>query len=340
VKIAIDAMGGDFGPAVTLDGVATVHQKHRNVEFMIYGRESSVLPVMKITGLCTSSRVTFFDCSEVVEMDDKPSGALRKKKHSSMRKAVDSVGAKEAHACVSAGNTGALMGMSRFVLKRLPNINRPAICGTMPTLSKTTKLLDLGGNIDCSSADLFDFSVMGSVLSEYTENRSNPSIGLLNIGEEEMKGNEQIKCTADLLEKSPLNYVGYVEGDDIFKGVVDVIVCDGFVGNVALKASEGAAKMLASIAKEEFNRNAVSKTFGLLCTPIFRKLKGRVDPRNYNGASILGLNGTVVKSHGSADKISFAKAVEVALQEARQKIPEKIGVILSDSNHVKREEKE
>ena len=334
MKIAIDAMGGDFGPVVTIAGLARSLKMHNDLEAQIYGVEELTLPQLRDSGLIKSSRIDFFHSSETIAMDDKPAMALRSKKDSSMRRAVDSVKMETTDACVSAGNTGVLMGIARFVLKTLPGISKPAICGTMPGVNATSKLLDLGANVDCSSEDLLGFAIMGSVLTQFTSGVNKPTVALLNIGQEEIKGNEQIKRTAEILDRSNINYVGFVEGNDIYNGVVDVIVCDGFIGNVALKASEGAAKLLTEVARDEYRRNVVTKLIGALSLPVLKRLKQRVDPRRHNGASLLGLRGTVVKSHGSADELSFSNAIEVAFSETEQKIPKKIGSMLEENEAI------
>ena len=328
MKIAIDAMGGDHGPVVTLAGLSHSISTHPDLEATVFGSEDKVLPFLKKYALLQSNRIDFIHTTETVKMDDKPAIALRSKKDSSMRRAIDAVKNGNCSACVSAGNTGALMGIARFVLKTMPGISKPAICGTMPGIKKSTKLLDLGANVDCSSEDLLGFAIMGSILARYTSGVERPTVALLNIGMEEIKGNEQIRKTSEILEDSNINYIGYVEGDDIFKGTVDVIVCDGFIGNIALKSSEGVAKMLSSIAREEYHKNLITKMSGLLSLPVLNNLKKRLDPRRHNGASLLGLKGTVVKSHGSADELSFANAIEVARYESTRKIPDQIGNLM------------
>ncbi|OUU76031.1 MAG: phosphate acyltransferase [Methylococcaceae bacterium TMED69] len=330
MKIAIDAMGGDYGPLITIQAVSRVLDSNKFIDFELFGNFEKAKPFMKKFQLISSSRINFIHTEEVVESNDRPSLALRVKKQSSMRLAIDSIKEKKNNACVSAGNTGALLGIARFVLKTLPGVSKPAICGVLPGINKVTRVLDLGANIDCSAQDLRSFAIMGSVLSKSTGGILRPTVGLLNIGEEEVKGNDIIKATADLLAAGDLNYCGFVEGDDIFKGTVDVIVCDGFVGNVALKAGEGAAKLLSGIAREEFSKNIFTKLSYLFAKNVTSNLKNRVDHRNYNGASLLGLRGTVVKSHGSADSISFQKAIMVAVNEVSQKVPEVIGAQLEE----------
>ncbi len=323
-------MGGDFGPGVTLPAAATALARFPDLELVIVGDEQAVLAPLAECGLKDDRRVEFVHAPQVVEMHERPSAALRGKRESSMRRAIDLVKSGDTAACISAGNTGALMAIARFVLKTLPGIDRPAICAVMPSAKKTTHVLDLGANVDSSSAELFRFAVMGAVFAEAVDNRVNPSVALLNIGEEEIKGNDRVKHTALLLEQSSLNYAGYVEGNDIFAGKVDVVVCDGFVGNVALKASEGVARMLAEIAREEFKRNWMTRLGALCAMPGLKALRNRADPRSYNGASLLGLRGTVVKSHGSADALSFAHAIEVAMVEAEKAVPERISHLLEE----------
>ena len=257
-------------------------------------------------------------------MDEKPAQALRGKKDSSMRVALNLVKAAEAQACISAGNTGALMATGRFVLKTLSGIDRPAIISTLPTIGGHTHMLDLGANVDTPAEVLYQFALMGSVLTSAVDNIERPTVGLLNIGEEDMKGNEQVKQAAALLSGSSLNYVGFVEGDDIYKGTVDVVVADGFVGNVALKTSEGLAKMVSHYMKQEFKRNIFTKLAALVAMPVLNAFKARIDPRVYNGATLVGLRGIVIKSHGSADIFSFSNAIKEAVMEVEQNVPEMI----------------
>lgn len=330
MKIAIDAMGGDYGPSITIEAVSKALDCDKCINFELFGNFDEAKPFLEKFNLLRSSNINFIHTEEVVNSNDKPSFALRAKKQSSMRLAINSIKEHKNIACVSAGNTGALLGIARFVLKTLPGVSKPAICGVLPGLNKVTRVLDLGANIECSAEDLRSFAIMGSVLSRSAGGIQQPTIGLLNIGEEEVKGNDVIKATAELLADSDLNYCGFVEGDDIFKGSVDVIVCDGFVGNVALKAGEGAAKLLSGIAREEFSKNIFTKMSYLLAKKVTANLKNRVDHRNYNGASLLGLRGTVVKSHGSADSVSFQKAIMVAVNEASQEVPKIIGAQLAE----------
>jgi glycerol-3-phosphate acyltransferase PlsX len=271
-----------------------------------------------------SNRVTVHSASEVVAMSEPPADALRRKKDSSMRVAVNLVKNGVAQACVSAGNTGALMAISRFVLKTLPGIDRPAIASQLPTRKGVTTALDLGANVNCTPEQLLQFAVMGSALVAAVDGIDRPSVGLLNIGEEDIKGNEVVKQAAELLKVSGLNFYGNIEGTDIYKGTTDVVVCDGFVGNVALKTSEGLATMLADFLREEFTRSPTRKLLALFSLPILRAFKRRVDPRRYNGATLVGLKGIVVKSHGGADALAFRYALKKAYVEVAQGIPERI----------------
>ena len=322
--IAIDAMGGDFGPTVTVPAAARALDRYPELSLQLVGDEVAIETQLSHLDARYRERAAILHAPQRVEMNDKPSIALRSRRDSSMRYAVDCVKDGRAQAAVSAGNTGALMAIARFVLKTLPGIDRPAICGAMPGLNHATHMLDLGANIDSSSEELFRFAVMGSVLASAIADRKDPTVALLNIGEEEIKGNDRVKQTAALLEASGMNYFGFVEGDDIFKGKVDVVVCDGFVGNVALKASEGVARMLAQFAREEFNRNALTKMGAMMARPALSALRKRADPGRYNGASLLGLRGIVVKSHGSADVSSVTNAICVAMLEIDKNVPERI----------------
>jgi glycerol-3-phosphate acyltransferase PlsX len=321
-------MGGDHGPKVVVPAALAALKRHPSLELCLVGDEAAVRAALSAAGGLTDERLTLRHAEERVEMHDKPSMALRSKRNSSMRYAIDMVKAGEVSACVSAGNTGALMAIARFVLKTLPGIDRPAICAMLPGLRQSTRVLDLGANVDSSSEELFRFAVMGSVISAAIDGRPNPRVALLNIGEEEIKGNDAVKQTAVLLEKSSLNYQGFAEGNDIFSGEYDVIVCDGFVGNVALKAAEGVASMLSQIARTELTRTWWRKLGALCAAPALRSLRDRADPRRYNGASLLGLRGIVIKSHGSADDVSFGRAIDEAVSEVRQAVPERISATL------------
>jgi len=313
ITVAIDCMGGDHGPRVTVPAALQFVREHGDVRVILVGRSEAIRPVL---GDAAVEGVAVRHAAEVVTMDELPSLALRNKKDSSMRVAINLVKAGEADACVSAGNTGALMAISRFVLKMLPGIDRPAICAVLPTMSGHTHVLDLGANVDCSPEHLLQFGIMGSSLVSALELRERPTVGILNIGEEEIKGNDVAKRAAELLADSGLNFVGNVEGDGVYKGDADVIVCDGFVGNVALKTSEGLAQLLATFLRQEFRRNLLTKLAAVVALPVLQRFKKRVDHRQYNGATLLGLKGIVVKSHGSADVLAFTRALQRAAEEA------------------------
>jgi glycerol-3-phosphate acyltransferase PlsX len=322
--VALDAMGGDHGADVVVPAAFKVLSNLDDIELSLVGDEAELKRVIRMRGFDLGPRVSIRHASQHVEMDELPSQALRTKKDSSMRVAIDLVKEGAAHACVSAGNTGALMATARFVLKTLPGIDRPAIISALPAMDAHTRMLDLGANVEATPRQLFEFAVMGSVLTSAVDNVTRPRIGLLNIGQEEIKGNERVKEAARLLAASTLHYIGFVEGDDIYKGTADVIVCDGFVGNVALKSSEGVAQMIGHYLKQEFERNLLTRAAGLVAWPVLRALKRKIDPREYNGASLVGLRGIVVKSHGSADMLGFANAIEEARAEIEKNIPGRI----------------
>jgi glycerol-3-phosphate acyltransferase PlsX len=316
VTVAIDCMGGDHGAHVTVPAVLRYLADDPESAFILVGRQSEIEAELARHRVA-SPRLRIRHAADVVEMDDPPATALRSKKDSSMRVAVDLVKNGDAQACVSAGNTGALMAISRFVLKTLPGIDRPAIATTLPTLHGHTCVLDLGANVDCTAEHLLQFGIMGSELVASLDANPQPTVGLLNIGEEAIKGNEVVKQAAELLRASELNFYGNVEGDDIYKGTTDVVVCDGFVGNVALKSSEGVAQMLSTALREEFNRNILTRLAGLVAFPVLQHFKKRLDHRRYNGATLIGLRGIVIKSHGSADTFAFGFAIRRAVEEAR-----------------------
>ncbi len=322
--IAVDAMGGDHGPDVVIPAALRVLKARDDLRIVLVGDESILAASLGAAADGLGDRLVIQHASQRVEMDDLPSHALRNKKDSSMRVALNLVKDGKADACVSAGNTGALMATARFVLKTLAGIDRPAICTRLPSLKGETWMLDLGANVDCTSEHLCQFALMGSVLAAAVDGIERPRVGLLNIGEEEIKGNEQVKKAALCLETAKLNYIGFVEGDDIYKGDVDVVVCDGFVGNVALKTSEGLAKMISEFMKREFTRNVFTKLAGIVALPVLRAFRRRIDPRRYNGASLLGLRGIVVKSHGGADALALANAIEFAVLEVQQAVPQRI----------------
>jgi glycerol-3-phosphate acyltransferase PlsX len=327
ITIAIDAMGGDQGPAVTVPAAIDMLKKHATLRLILVGDTEALKQQLLLWKAVENERLIIQHASQVVGMDELPSIALRTKKDSSMRVAINLVKQGMAQAAVSAGNTGALMAIARFVLKTIPGIDRPAISAVLPTMKAGMKVrvLDLGANVDSEVEYLMQFAVMGSVLTSAVDNIKNPSVGLLNIGAEEIKGNDQVKKAAQLLSHTPgINYIGYVEGDEIYKGVADVVVCDGFVGNVALKVTEGAVKMMGQYTKEAFKRNWLTRLSGLLALHVLKGLRKRMDPARYNGASLVGLQGIVIKSHGSANRLAFENAIHEALSEVEKDIPQRI----------------
>jgi len=326
IKVSIDASGGDNGIPVTIAAGIKALGELDDLQIIFVGDQDSINSELANNSLAEkfNGRYSVIHASEVVAMNEAPSNALRKKKDSSMRVAINLVKEAKADACVSAGNTGALMAISRFVLKTIKGIDRPAIMGRMPTMNDHCHMLDLGANVDSSPEALVEFATMGSIATSHTENIPNPTVGLLNVGEEEMKGNDKIKKTAELLKESGLNYTGFVEGDDIYKGSVDVVVCDGFEGNIALKASEGVASMMSHYLKRAFTKNIFTKIVALIATPVLKDFKSNLNPGKYNGASLLGLRGIVVKSHGGAGVDSFLSAIIEAHAEAHAKIIDKI----------------
>lgn len=335
MTIALDAMGGDFGPSVVVPAALTALNKWPNLHLILVGNEASIQAELNQhkTRLRQDVKARFeiLATTEVVAMDEPPAVALRTKKNSSMRVAINLVKDKRAKACVSAGNTGALMATARFVLKTLPGIDRPAILSFIPTriATKPVRVLDLGANVDCSAQDLFQFAVMGMVVSQTVDARPLPKVALLNIGAEAIKGNEQVKATQKLLEQAQgINFVGYVEGNDIFSGDVDVIVCDGFVGNVALKTSEGVAKLIATFIKEAFTRNLWSRIAACFAMPVLKSLRKRIDPARYNGACLVGLGGIVIKSHGGASVVAYTAAIGEAIRQVESDIVMKIASTL------------
>jgi glycerol-3-phosphate acyltransferase PlsX len=320
-------MSGDHGAEVAVPAALDVLASTPDLRLIIVGRGEVVRPLLGAA--LDDERCRFVEATEVVAMDERPQDALRRKKNSSMRVAINLVEKGEASACVSAGNTGALLATARFVLGMVPGIDRPAIVSALPAAGGYTVMLDLGANPDCNDEHLVQFAVMGSVIASDLHGIERPRVGLLNVGEEDIKGTEEIKAAHKRLTGSALNYVGFVEGDKIFSGAVDVVVTDGFTGNVALKAMEGLAKFISGAMKEEFTRSAVRKIGALAAAPTLKALKARLDPRVYNGASMVGLQGVVIKSHGGADRLSFANAVRVAVTEARNGVPEQIGELLA-----------
>lgn len=314
-------MGGDHGLRVVIPACVRAARNNPDLKLLLVGEQNQVNTHLKKFGITNNSQFSVVHASEIVEMDELPSHAMRNKKDSSMRVAINLVKEGRAQACVSAGNTGALMATARFVLKTLPGIDRPAIIAELPTMHGKTRVIDLGANVDSCAEHLFQFAVMGSALIQAVDKKAMPKIALLNIGVEEIKGNDQVKRTAHMLaECNLMNYVGYVEGDQFYSGDVDLVVCDGFVGNVALKASEGLAKLMLAVLKESFTKNWLSKLAGLVALPALGHLKKRMDPARYNGASLLGLNGIVVKSHGGASELAFQYAIEEAKLQVKNNV--------------------
>ena len=329
ITVAVDAMGGDHGPDVTVAAALSALDQDPDLRLILVGQQDAMSARLPTRDL-PRDRLDIQHASEVVGMDEDPAHVLRHKKDSSMRVAINLVRSGSADACVSAGNTGALMATARFVLKTLPGIDRPAIMSALPSLRGHVHMLDLGANVDSPPELLLQFAVMGSIVVKYLENKPRPSVGLLNIGVEDIKGNEVVKQAAELMTRSNLNYQGYVEGDAIYTGDVDVIVCDGFDGNVALKTSEGLAQMIGSLMREEFSRNVLTRVSGLLAMPIIKAFRERIDHRQYNGASFVGLNGIVIKSHGGADAVAFRQAIREGVNEVKQRVPKHISEELAD----------
>src|SRR5699024_8032962 len=323
-RIAVDAMSGDRGHVVAVEAALSTLQAEADVAITLVGDEAVLTQALAKRKHAVGERLRIQHASEVVAMAESPAKALRSKKDSSMRVAINLVHAGEADACVSAGNTGALMATARFVLKTLCGIDRPAIISPLPARGGHTLMLDLGANAEATPEQLLQFAVMGSVLAERVYGVSNPRVGLLNIGSEDIKGNSQIQEAGRLLSDTDLNYIGFVEGDDVYVGEVDVVVCDGFVGNVALKTSEGLGKLISEYLREEFSRNLFTKLAALCAMHVLKAFRLRVDPRQYNGATFVGLQGTVIKSHGGADAIAFASAIKQAGLEVEHNVPTRI----------------
>ena len=316
-------MGGDHGLSVTVPASIDALKTFPDIQIILVGQESSINNELE-KHQYDPARLTVQHADQVVEMDDLPSKALRNKRKSSMRISLNLVKEDQAQACVSAGNTGALMAVAKFVLKTIPGIDRPAICTSMPTMKGHVHVLDLGANVGCTGDNLMQFSLMGSVLAQAVDENPSPRVGLLNIGEEEIKGHQRIKDAHALLTDTKINYIGYVEGDDIYKGDTDVVACDGFDGNIALKSSEGVAKMISFYLKEAFTKNIFTKIIALMAYPVLSAFKEKVDPRRYNGASLLGLRKIVIKSHGGADQLSYFHAIKEARLEVIKNVPELI----------------
>ena len=320
-------MSGDRGAEIVVRAAAACLQKYSSIELILVGDTQTLSDfVTRIIG--EDSRVRIVQASEIVAMDDAPADAIRKKKDSSMRVAVDLVKNGDAQAAVSAGNTGALMAISKFVLKTLPGIDRPAIIGELPSFDGSLHMLDLGANTLCSADQLFQFAVMGSIVARDVLGLESPRVALLNIGAEEAKGHDTIKDAAALIGDSSLNYVGFIEGTDIFRGKADVVVTDGFTGNVALKTMEGTVGLAKDYVRRAFSQSWFSRMQALLARPVLASLRNQMDSRNYNGATLVGLNGIVIKSHGGADAYSFQHAIETAIVEVRNQLPQQIGSLL------------
>jgi len=320
-------MSGDRGPSVSVPAALAAAREFRDVRFTLTGRQPDL--ERELAGAVLPNLSCLF-ATEVVEMTDHPREALRRKKDSSMRRAIDLVKANDAHACVSAGNTGALMATAHFVLKMLPGVERPAIVSIIPSRGGHTYMLDLGANASCTPAQLCQFAVMGSVLAaDLPGAHERPRVGLLNIGEEEVKGNDVVQAAHNLMAAADINYVGFVEGHDIFSDKVDVVVTDGFTGNIALKVMEGASRLITNAMREEFARSPLRKLGYLAARPALNALRARIDPRLYNGAAMVGLNGIVIKSHGGTDLFGFQRAIEVAVLEARDDVPAQIAQRMS-----------
>jgi len=330
VTVAVDAMGGDHGPSTTVPACVDFLAAAPEARVVLVGAAEQLEALLAKTLPSLRERITIRAASEVVDMDEPPAEALRRKKDSSMRVAINLVKEGAADACVSAGNTGALMAIARFVLKTLPGIDRPAIASPLPTKTGATLVLDLGANVNCTPDHLVQFAAMGSALASAVSGIERPSIGLLNIGEEDIKGSDPVKQAAELLKGSTLNYYGNVEGDDIYMGTTDVVVCDGFVGNVMLKTSEGLAHMLYEFLKTEFTRNLLTRIAAAVVYPVLKSFKRRIDPRRFNGATLVGLRGVVIKSHGGADAFAFTNALQRAAAEVEHGVLEKIAQRISE----------
>ncbi|MDO8180114.1 MAG: phosphate acyltransferase PlsX [Undibacterium sp.] len=335
IKISIDCMGGDHGPTVTVAAALSFANREPDVEFLLVGQEAIIKAELNNLGALHHPRMSIVNATEVVEMDDPIEVALRRKKDSSMRVAVTQVKDGHAQACVSAGNTGALMAVSRYVLKTMPGVDRPAICSILPNQKNLpTYMLDLGANVDCEPLHLHQFAIMGSALVAALEGKARPSIGLLNVGEEDIKGNDVVKKTAQLLradhERGLLNFYGNVEGNDIFEGTTDIVVCDGFVGNVTLKAAEGMGRFVKITLTQAFKSNPLNMLGALIARGALKSISRTMNPSNYNGGSLLGLRGLVFKSHGSADKYSYEWAIQRAFDAAKNDVLSRISTSMAE----------
>ena len=320
ITIALDVMSGDNGPAPAILGSIKALQSIDDLRVDLVGDQNIINQALESIDMSLRERITIIHTKEFIKMDEDILSAIRNKKQSSMRLSINRVKNNEAHACVSAGNTGALMSLSKIILKTIDGIDRPAICTSLPTKKKFMQVLDLGANIECNAQNLYQFAVMGSSVVKSLEISDNPRVGLLNIGAEEFKGKDEIKLAADLLNKSNINYVGFVEGNGMFSGDYDVIVTDGFTGNIALKSIEGVAGMIKHFIKSEYNKNLYNKLSAIVSLPVMKGVKKKMDPRVYNGASFLGLNGIVIKSHGSADDFSYSNAIQTAYYESKNNL--------------------
>ncbi|GGO87082.1 phosphate acyltransferase [Marinobacterium nitratireducens] len=330
--IAVDAMGGDFGPRVTVPATVEALKRYPGLTILLVGQPDAISPYLKKLPDSLSGRLEIVPADDVIGMDEKPSLALRKGRNSSMYRSMQQVSDGRAHACVSAGNTGALMAMGRRVLKTLPGVDRPAIVTAVPTTHGHCYMLDLGANVDSGASHLLQFAVMGSIMTRAVEHIEAPRVGLLNIGEEEIKGNEQVKLASRLIEDyGRLNYIGYIEGDDVFAGRADVVVCDGFVGNIALKSAEGVSRLISRKVRSSFSRNPYRRLLAWLARPVLRELQAQLDPSRRNGASLLGLQGIVVKSHGGANRKCFGFAIDQAVAEVETDVPSRISEQLAAS---------
>ena len=320
ITIALDVMSGDNGPEPAILGSIKALQSIDDLRVDLVGDQDIINQALESIDMSLRERITIIHTKEFIKMDEDILSAIRNKKQSSMRLSINRVKNNEAHACVSAGNTGALMSLSKIILKTIDGIDRPAICTSLPTKKKFMQVLDLGANIECNAQNLYQFAVMGSSVVKSLEISDNPRVGLLNIGAEEFKGKDEIKLAADLLNKSNINYVGFVEGNGMFSGDYDVIVTDGFTGNIALKSIEGVAGMIKHFIKSEYNKNLYNKLSAIVSLPVMKGVKKKMDPRVYNGASFLGLNGIVIKSHGSADDFSYSNAIQTAYYESKNNL--------------------
>lgn len=330
--IAVDAMGGDFGPRVTVPATVKALERHPGLTIKLVGQTDSLTPFVRNLSVSMRNRLQLVQADGVIGMDAKPSHILRKCHDSSLYIALQQVAEGQADACVSAGNTGAMMAIGRRVLSMLQGIDRPAIVTAVPTLSGHCYMLDLGANVDCTAEHLLQFAIMGSVMTEAVDGTASPRVGLLNIGQEAIKGNEQVKLASALIESyGRLNYIGYIEGGDIFAGKADVVVCDGFVGNIALKSSEGVSRLIADRLRVGFGRTLYRRTLAWLARPVLTELQQQLDPSRRNGASFLGLQGIVVKSHGAANLACFGFAIDQAVAEVKMDVPTRISEQLAAS---------